>query len=149
MKVCYRRAPSFALSFVPPKVTDKPVALRLYPTVPLNVRFANKTTLLPRGGGRDGRDPVMLPKGTGIGWSIYHLHRLQSIYGSDSRVYRPERWESGELMKKAGLGVGYVDFNGAEDLPRKYDNLTPAQSLMALLTAYRGFCPNGGKLCNH
>ena len=86
--------------------------LRLYPTLPLNIRFATKPTILPRGGGPDGRSPVLLLKGSGIAWSVYHLHRLESIYGPDPRVYRPQRWESGELMKKARPGAGYVDFNG-------------------------------------
>ena len=86
--------------------------LRLYPTLPLNIRFANKTTILPRGGGPDGLSPVLLLRGTGIAWSVYHLHRLQSVYGPDPRVYRPQRWESGELIRKARPGAGYVDFNG-------------------------------------
>ena len=86
--------------------------LRLYPTLPMNIRFANKTTVLPRGGGPDGLSPILLPEGTGIAWSVYHLHRLESLYGPDPRVYRPQRWESGELIKKARPGAGYVDFNG-------------------------------------
>ena len=99
-------------SFVPCTRTNTYLALRLYPTLPLNIRFANKTTLLPRGGGPDGQSPVLMPKGTGIAWSVYHLHRLQSLYGPDPRVYRPERWEDGELIKKVRPGVGFVDFNG-------------------------------------
>ncbi|TAQ86300.1 hypothetical protein B7494_g5374 [Chlorociboria aeruginascens] len=86
--------------------------LRLYPTLAMNVRFAKTTTILPRGGGPDGQSPVLIPKGSGVGWSTYHLHRLESIYGPDSKTYRPQRWESGELIKKAGLGSGFVDFNG-------------------------------------
>lgn len=86
--------------------------LRLYPTLPLNIRFANKPTILPRGGGPDGLSPVLLLPGTGIAWSVYHLHRLESIYGPDSKIYRPQRWESGELIRKARPGAGYVDFNG-------------------------------------
>jgi len=85
--------------------------LRLYPQLALNFRFANKMTVLPRGGGSDGKSPVLIPKGSGVGWSSYHLHRLESIYGPDSKLYRPQRWESGELIKKAGLGKGFVDFN--------------------------------------
>src|ERR1035438_7344610 len=49
---------------------------------------------------------------TGVGWSTYHLHRLAPLYGPDSRVYRPQRWESGELIKTVGLGAGFIDFNG-------------------------------------
>ena len=78
----------------------------------MNVRFANKATVLPRGGGLDGTSTTLLPKGAGIVWSVCHLHRLGSIYGPDSTVFRPERWESGELIKMARLGAGYVDLNG-------------------------------------
>ncbi|KAI8954526.1 cytochrome P450 [Xylaria longipes] len=90
--------------------------LRLYPTLPMNIRFTNKTTVLPRGGGPDGTSPVLLPEGSGICYSVYHLHRNESIYGTDSRTYRPQRWESGELIKKARPGAGFVDFNGGPRL---------------------------------
>ncbi|KAI1357977.1 cytochrome P450 [Xylaria arbuscula] len=90
--------------------------LRLYPTLPMNIRFTNKATVLPRGGGSDGASPVLLPKGSGIAYSVYHLHRDESIYGPDSRAYRPQRWESGELIKTARPGAGYVDFNGGPRL---------------------------------
>lgn len=98
------------------KVINNHVALRLYPTLPLNLRFANKVTVLPRGGGPDGQSPILMPKNAGIAFSIYHLHRLESIYGPDSRVYRPQRWESGELIKAARPGAGFVDFNGGPRL---------------------------------
>ena len=39
-------------------------ALRLYPVVPLNGRYANKDTTLPRGGGPDGKSKLFIPKGT-------------------------------------------------------------------------------------
>ncbi|KAI1376215.1 n-alkane-inducible cytochrome P450 [Hypoxylon crocopeplum] len=90
--------------------------LRLYPQLPVNVRFANRMTILPRGGGPDGTAPVLLRKGDGVGWSLYHLHRKESLYGPDARVYRPERWESGQLIKKVGLGAGFVDFHSGPRL---------------------------------
>jgi hypothetical protein len=77
----------------------------------MNVRFANKPTILPQGGGPDGKSPVLLSKGAGIVWSVYHLHRLEELYGVDSNVFNPERWESGELMKNVRLRTGFVDFN--------------------------------------
>ncbi|KAK1505067.1 cytochrome P450 [Colletotrichum abscissum] len=85
--------------------------LRLYPQLPVNVRFAIRTTILPRGGGPDGESPVLLRKGVGLGWSAYHLHRNEAIYGPDACVYRPSRWEDGDLIRKAGLG-GFLDFHG-------------------------------------
>jgi cytochrome P450 len=82
----------------------------------MNLRFTTTPTVLPRGGGSDGSSPVLLPQGTGIAWSVYHLHRLESIYGPDAGLYRPQRWESGELIKKARPGAGYVEFNGGPRL---------------------------------
>ncbi|XXH01639.1 hypothetical protein Hte_007999 [Hypoxylon texense] len=112
--------------------------LRLYPTVPFNVRFTNKTTVLPQGGGPDAKSPVMLPKGTGIGFSVYHLHRLESIYGPDSRVFRPERWESGELIKKARPGAGYVDFNAGPRLclGKDFALMEASYAVIRVLQAY-------------
>jgi hypothetical protein len=40
------------------------------------------------------------------------MHRSEAIYGPEAKIYLPERWESGELIKKVGLGAGFVDFNG-------------------------------------
>jgi cytochrome P450 len=78
----------------------------------MNVRFATTPTVLTRGGGPDGSSPVLLPKGAGIVWFVYHLHRLESLYGSDAGVFRPERWDCGELIKKVRQGAGYVDVHG-------------------------------------
>ncbi|KAH7324595.1 cytochrome P450 [Stachybotrys elegans] len=114
--------------------------LRLYPTLPMNLRFANKPTVLPRGGGADGKSPVMLPKGSGIVFSAYHLHRLQSIYGPDSRVYRPERWEDGELIKRARPGAGYVDFNAGPRLclGKDFALMEASYAIIRVLQAYPG-----------
>ena len=51
-------------------------ALRLYPQPTVNMRVANKTTLLPSGGGPSGTSPVLIPKGTAVGYSIYHMHHM-------------------------------------------------------------------------
>ncbi|KAI4178863.1 MAG: hypothetical protein L6R41_008174 [Letrouitia leprolyta] len=83
--------------------------LRLYPQLPINVRFALKTTLLPTGGGPDGTSPVLIPRGAGVGYSVYHMHRRKSIYGEDANEFRPERWESGELEH---VGWGFMPFHG-------------------------------------
>ena len=77
--------------------------------MPINVRFANKTTVIPRGGGPDGQSPVLLRKGMGIGSSVYHLHRRKDLYGDDADDFRPERWEKDQL---ANIGWGYMPFLG-------------------------------------
>ena len=82
--------------------------LRLYPQIPVNVRFAIRSTLLPKGGGSDGESPIFLPKGMGVGVTPYHMHRRKEIYGEDATEFRPERWLTGELDK---VGNGYVPFH--------------------------------------
>ncbi|OQE24807.1 hypothetical protein PENFLA_c009G03510 [Penicillium flavigenum] len=82
---------------------------RLYPQLPVNVRVAAKTTFLPSGGGPDGKSPVLIPKNTGVGYSVYHMHRLKSVYGEDANSFRPERWLGSELD---GIGWGFMPFHG-------------------------------------
>lgn len=73
----------------------------------MNVRFAAKMTLLPKGGGPDGESPIVLPKGMGVGLSVYHMHRRKELYGDDAEDFRPERWLTGELDN---IGAGYMPF---------------------------------------
>ena len=86
---------------------------RLYPQLPFNVREAVRSAVLPCGGGPDGASPVLIPKGLGIGWSTYHMHRLRSLYGDDAGSYRPERWEDGKLDN---IGFGFMPFHGGPRL---------------------------------
>lgn len=82
-------------------------ALRLYPAVPLNSRFANKNTVLPVGGGPDGLSPVFVPKGRRVDYAVKALHLRKDIYGEDAAEFRPERWGEGR-----GRGWEYLPFNG-------------------------------------
>ena len=84
------------------------LAHRLYPQLPVNVRVAAKTTFIPTGGGTNGRSPVLIPKGTGVGYSVYHMHRSKSLYGEDADSFRPERWLGSELE---GIGWGFMPFH--------------------------------------
>lgn len=82
--------------------------LRLYPSVPINYRFANKHTTLPRGGGADGTKPVFIEKGSCIGYLVSAMHRNPKYYGVDSHVFKPERWADKDLKP----GWAYLPFNG-------------------------------------
>ncbi|KAK6538603.1 Protein kinase alk2 [Orbilia ellipsospora] len=84
--------------------------LRLYPTVPINMRTAIRDTTLPLGGGPDGKSPVFIPKGSHIEYSVYAMHRRADIYGDDANWFRPERWES--RPKTDAFGWEYLPFNG-------------------------------------
>lgn len=81
-------------------------ALRLYPVVPMNIRTANKDTFLPLGGGPEGKDPVFVPEGHEVLYSVYSMHRLPEVFGPDATEYRPERWAN---LKP---GWAYIPFNG-------------------------------------
>lgn len=49
--------------------------LRLYPSVPVNNRTAQRMTVLPTGGGPDRTAPVLIPKGSTVAYSVYAMHR--------------------------------------------------------------------------
>ncbi|KAF2084281.1 putative cytochrome P450 alkane hydroxylase [Saccharata proteae CBS 121410] len=80
--------------------------LRLYPSIPINSRTSNKDTVLPVGGGRDGKWPIFLARGTVVGFNIWAMHRRKDIYGPDAEDFRPERWE------QQRPGWHYLPFNG-------------------------------------
>ncbi|CZR51989.1 probable cytochrome P450 52A12 [Phialocephala subalpina] len=84
-------------------------SLRLYPVVPGNARFANKDTVLPRGGGLSRTSPIYISKGQVVAYSTYVMHRRPDIYGPDAAHFRPERWAPEEGLRP---GWGYLPFNG-------------------------------------
>lgn len=49
-------------------------------------------TVLPRGGGPDGLEPIAIRAGTAVIWSTYSLNRDAQRYGNDWADFRPERW---------------------------------------------------------
>ena len=69
-------------------------ALRLYPVVPGNARSAVVDTILPLGGGEDGKSPIFIPKGQIVQYSVYAMHRRKDLYGEDAEEFKPERWET-------------------------------------------------------
>lgn len=88
--------------------------LRLYPSVPVNNRVATRTTVLPTGGGPDRTAPVLIPKGSTVSYSVYAMHRRSDLYGLDSELFRPERWDEDMPMRqdKTNATWGYLPFNG-------------------------------------
>ncbi|KAL8675055.1 MAG: hypothetical protein Q9168_000538 [Polycauliona sp. 1 TL-2023] len=86
--------------------------LRLYPSVPFNMRIALKDTTLPRGGD-DGLSPVGVKKDTIIGYATRHLHLNPQMYPAVSAAsppaseFCPERWESWTPRPWQ-----YIPFNG-------------------------------------
>ena len=75
---------------------------RLTPVVGQSARIALQDTVLPTGGGKSGTSPVFVRRGTSIQFNFFALHRRPEVFGQDSEIFRPERWES--------LNVGPWDF---------------------------------------
>lgn len=80
--------------------------LRLWPPVPLNIRHARRDTVLPRGGGPNGDEPVHVKKGCNVEYAVYAMHRRKDLWGPDADEFRPERWEG------QTYGWQYLPFNG-------------------------------------
>lgn len=87
--------------------------LRLYPSVPFNVRLALKDTTLPHGGGPDGKAPFAVLKDTPIGYSTLIMQRRADLYPPVSptfahpSVFSPERWQNWQPKPWQ-----YIPFNG-------------------------------------
>ena len=90
------------------------IALRLYPSVPVNQRTALRDTILPTGGGPDRKSPVLIHRGAAVAFSVYSLHRRKDFYGEDSEEFRPERWDEdlGLYKDEVTKAWGYLPFNG-------------------------------------
>lgn len=82
--------------------------LRLYPSVPMNFRCATKDTTLPRGGGKNLDEPVLIEKGTVVAYVISATHRNPEYFGKDALEFKPERWADKSLKP----GWAYLPFNG-------------------------------------
>ncbi|KAH8725091.1 cytochrome P450 alkane hydroxylase [Phaeosphaeriaceae sp. PMI808] len=88
--------------------------LRLYPSVPVNTRTNIRTTVLPMGGGPDGKSPVLIPKGSAVAFSVYSMHRRPDLYGMDAELFRPERWDEDMPLNHNPTNSkwGYLPFHG-------------------------------------
>ncbi|KAF7934054.1 uncharacterized protein EAE97_008414 [Botrytis byssoidea] len=69
-------------------------SLRIYPVFPIMNHIALRDTILPRGGGTNGKSPIFAPKGTTIYTNQYALHRDEKVFGNDVESFNPDRWDS-------------------------------------------------------
>lgn len=58
----------------------------------MHARQAIRDTVLSRGGGFDGKDPLFVRKGTYVVYSNYALHHNPEVFEEDVDEFRPERW---------------------------------------------------------
>eukprot|EP01025_Chloroclados_australasicus_P009565 TRINITY_DN13656_c0_g1_i3.p2 TRINITY_DN13656_c0_g1~~TRINITY_DN13656_c0_g1_i3.p2 ORF type:complete len:516 (+),score=21.06 TRINITY_DN13656_c0_g1_i3:24-1550(+) len=59
--------------------------LRLYPSVPWDVKFSLKDDVLPSG--------YFVPKGTAVNYLIWNVNRSTKLWGEDANRFIPERWQ--------------------------------------------------------
>ncbi|KAF9324006.1 Protein kinase alk2 [Linnemannia elongata] len=62
--------------------------LRLYPSVPQNIRCVLEDDILPGG--------IKVYKGEKVTWGIWGMGRDTDIWGPDAEEFRPERWLQGD-----------------------------------------------------
>ena len=70
------------------------------------MRMSVVDTVLPLGGGLDGKSPLFIPAKTNVQYSTYTMHRRKEFYGEDADDFKPERWET------LRPGWEYLPFNG-------------------------------------
>jgi len=101
IEVCGVRGPSYSdMNRLPYLQAVLSEALRLYPSVPIDVKMAAQADTLP--------DGTFVPKGAMVMYDIYSMGRDASSWGEDAEVFRPERWLE---MKEAPDNYKYVVFN--------------------------------------
>ncbi|KAI9300668.1 cytochrome P450 [Cunninghamella echinulata] len=69
--------------------------LRLYPSVPLNQKYALKDDIWP--------DGTHIKKGDYVVWTPYAQGRSEKVWGPDAKHFKPERWitPEGELRRES------------------------------------------------
>jgi cytochrome P450 len=86
---------------------------RMYPVVPSNSRQALKDTIIPCGGGPEGKAPVLVPKGAIVAYHTWAMHHRTDIFGADAHVFDPTRWLANEHpFSPLRPGWAYIPFSG-------------------------------------
>lgn len=92
-------------------------------------RRAIRNTILPVGGGDDGKAPVFVEKGTRVTMDLYALHHDKEIWGDDAFEYNPHRWEGKRFMWE------FVPFLGRPRIcPAQQQVLTQGVYMLVRLT---------------
>ncbi|CAG8961587.1 hypothetical protein HYFRA_00006121 [Hymenoscyphus fraxineus] len=104
-------------------------SLRIYPVFATSGRTALRDTVLPTGGGPDGKSPIFVRSNDRIITCFYGLHRDASVFGPDVEVFNPDRWKS--------ISPGaweYLPFsNGPRGCPGQNKALVEASFIVAQL----------------
>lgn len=109
--------------------------LRIYPGVPRNMKTAKCDTILPKGGGKDGQDPILVQKGQPVGFISIATQMDPVYFGTDAHVYNPERWFQSNMKN---LGCKYLPFNAGPRtcLGQQYTLIEASYLLVRLAQTY-------------
>lgn len=108
-------------------------SLRLHSPIPRNSRTAIRDTVLPIGGGDDGQSPILVAKGTQVGYQVFTMHRRKDVWGSDADDFVPERWIGGEKVELSSRWE-WIPFNkGPRVCPGQQLALTEVRYITARL----------------
>ncbi|KAI8810639.1 cytochrome P450 [Cladochytrium replicatum] len=111
--------------------------LRLYPSVPSNIKECIREETFP--------DGTTVPKGAFVTWSPYAMGRTKAIWGEDAAEFKPERWLD---RATAPTQYEYPVFQGG---PRLCLGKTMAQLegvfvIVSILRKYKVECTNVDKV---
>ena len=102
--------------------------------------MAVRDTVLPVGGGSDGKSPLFIPAHTTVQWVAWAIHRRPDIWGPDSETFSPERWTDGSLEKRVQRDWAYIPFNGGPRvcIGQQYALTEAAYTVVRLVQEFRG-----------
>lgn len=80
--------------------------LRLQGPSPRILRTAVRNTVIPMGGGPNGKSPLFVEQGTVIYCNAFCMHHDEDIWGDDAHIFRPDRWANKRPMWE------FVPFSG-------------------------------------
>ncbi|KAI6099100.1 cytochrome P450 [Pisolithus sp. B1] len=82
--------------------------LRLYASVPLNVRTSTEAVVLP---GVNGGPPVYIPPNTQVPFSVFLMQRRKDLWGPDADIFDPDRFVDERLKYLTSNPYIFLPFN--------------------------------------
>ncbi|GAA99618.1 uncharacterized protein L969DRAFT_102957 [Mixia osmundae IAM 14324] len=109
--------------------------LRLYPSVPLNVRFARHDNVIEHEGQR-----LFIRGGTRFNYSTWRMQRCPELWGDDAEEWKPERWLDERIKVISKFPHAFVPFSAGPRLciGQNYAYQESSYCLIRLLQKYQG-----------
>jgi len=83
--------------------------MRLYPPVPVNVRYAETSTTLPNPD-KSGK-PFYIPRNAGVIYSVFIMHRMPELWGPDAEEFDPDRFLDERVKYLTSNPFMFLPFN--------------------------------------